>query len=236
MLDPIDTAAKLDQARRVHATAVERHDEATVRRPVPQTVARPWHASAQRLISDAAAGTPINAADLQRARVALEDATDTLDLHRAISASALAAVHRAEVEALNATVADHRARTDAARLAAVAAAEQVDAAIEKARGELAAFFDRLADLRDLADEAGAHNQHTLPAALVANKVLADLHSAEHPRMAAVPVARATLAIAIIRDGGNSVIGEGATAVHSLTAFAAGLAPAPAVAPATLKAA
>ncbi len=222
MTDDVTTAAaRLAEARAAHNQAVERHGQAVA----TAARARDRHEAAtrqrQEMLASASAGGNVTEDDLKHASVAEADARDTLELHRSIAAGALNRVHAAEIDVLVAMVADHGARTHAARVAAGEAAEAVDAAVATARTKLAYFQDRLADLRTLADEAVQHNAYVLPEVLTRNAILAGQHPSTHPKVQATPVARAALAVSIIRDGGNSIVGEGAVAVHSVVALVGG---------------
>lgn len=231
--DVTRAAAQLAEARAAHNQAVERHGQAVA----TAARARDRHEAAARQrqepLASASAGGNVTEDDLKRASMAEADARDTLELHRSIAAGALNRVHAAEIDVLGAMVADHGARTHAARVAACEAAEAVDAAVATARTKLESFQDRLADLRTLAAEAVRHNAYVLPEVLTRNAILADRHPSAYPKMQATPVARATLAVSIIRDGGNSIVGEGAVPVRSVVALVGGTPAAkPAAAPVT----
>ena len=234
MTDDVTTAAaRLAEARAAHNQAVERHGQAAA----TAARARDRHDAAtrqrQELLASASAGGNVTEDDLRRASMAEADARDTLELHRSIAAGALNRVHAAEIDVLATMVADHAVRSEQAKHATIGVAREIDQMIEATRARLADLQTKLAAQRVLAGEAGHYAQQVLPETLRRNPTLAARHPSQHPKMPTIPVARATLAVSIIRDGGNSIVGEGAVAVHSVVALVGGT---PAAAPATEKAA
>ena len=147
--------------------------------------------------------------DLKRASDVASDMRDVADLHGAVRDGALAAVHRAELVALHAVAADHHARTDTARQAAVDAATAVDEAMATAREALAAFQSRLSVLSALHAESIHYNNSTVTAALAGNPIMQAVHPSVLPKMMPVPVARAVLAVQLVADGGRGLVGAGA---------------------------
>jgi hypothetical protein len=136
-----ESGQRLADARQAHAAARERHvtaADATWRASDRNQAAVNQHA---RLADGVVAGGQIDETALRRAREAVEDAHDALQLHRGITTSALAAIHRAEVDLLTAIAVDHRARACAAHATLHEAAIEVDQAIDAAGGALQRFED-----------------------------------------------------------------------------------------------
>jgi hypothetical protein len=224
MHDPIQTAVVVDQVRDAYIQAAESHEKALGREFRSEDARRTSAGDRQRMLDRAAAGENVTEADLRRAGEALKAATDTADLQRSLAEGTQKIKNEREIGLQKAIVADHDARVYTAQVAMLHAAREIDEAVSAASMKVMAYSDCLGTLRQLQQEAGHHNNHTLPDVIAHNKVLAGLHGSQQPKMREVPSGNPNLAVLLIHKGQDGGLGDGVAVVHSLEAQAAGLAP------------
>lgn len=227
--DPTVTAGLLEAARASHAAAVQRHDDAANRAGRAAENHRVVAGQRAEMLRRAATGESVTTDDLRRSTVAEADAKDFSDLHANLRDGAARVRDELHISLMRTEASHFAARVSAAQRAYVQAARDADEAVDAARQKIADADSAGDVLRTLAAESAQHAAHTLPTALQTNVVLREMHTSQHPRLAAVAVPNKDFHLELVhhRDGHA----ENRTVVHSLARLAAGIAPAASPAPA-----
>jgi hypothetical protein len=192
-------AAALSTARKAHAEALAKHQQALTLATKEGENARTIAGQRTALLARVEAGEPLNEKDLARARIAAVEADDIADIHASALDGALRKAHEADLAIRFAIAADHSARIAEAQREIVEAAGAADEAINNAGQALDTFNVLTAGLGQLDAEALQYLRYDLPEAVRSNPVLAAIPTPEHPKLHRVMAGRPNLSLITVRN-------------------------------------